>query len=484
MSTAATSLPLTRRLVTWYLAFGLAGLFLSLAITLSLIYQGRIADYVPLAAIIPLAVLGIGALVLTQLVRYHADIEEQLLLISSTPGTGRVPVQAISGTDPAVIGWNTLLDRLATQDSLAVLEQRLSGSLAGRRDHRPSIILQALSEGIALTETDGRILYANRALAVFAQSATSDELVGQNLLPLLKVQEAFNADDVLAALFSNNANQVFELRRTNEVRGGVLRITRHLTTDSESGAARVVWLIRDVTQQALVEEARSSFVSLATHELRTPLANIKAYAETLAIHEGIDIEQQKEFCNIINSEATRLSRFVDEMLNVSQIESGSMVFDRRDTDLERLLHDVIEHVRPQMAQKQITFETKLPPKFPSLKLDKDKFESALVNLLGNAAKYTPDNGTVRFEVQLRGQSIDFTVIDSGIGISPEEQGRVFEKFFRSGDSRVREIDGNGLGLTFTQEVIQSHGGQLTLESELNKGSTFTASLPIPETGAR
>jgi signal transduction histidine kinase len=228
-----------------------------------------------------------------------------------------------------------------------------------------------------------------------------------------------------------------------------------------------------------VDESRNSFVSLATHELRTPLANIKAYAETLAIHEGIDLEKQKEFCNIINAEATRLSRFVDEMLSISQIEAGSLVFEMRETDLERMLSEVVEHVRPQMEQKQITLEVKLPPKFPSLRLDKDKFQSALVNLLGNAAKYTPDGGKVRFEVQYRGQNIDFLVIDSGIGIAPEEQARVFEKFFRSNDTRVREIGGNGLGLTFTQEVVQSHGGQLSLESVLNQGSTFTVTLPLP-----
>ncbi len=484
MTTRTTRLSLTRRLVTSYLAFGLAGLFLSLVITIVLIDHARIADFVPLAALIPLSVLGVGAIVLNQSVRFHADIERQLLRVSSSPSNERVQFESLNGNEPAVAGWNALLERLATQDALSALEQRLSASLASRRDHRAATILQTLSDGIALTETGGRILFANRALAVLVRSESGDELTGKNLLPLLRVQEAHNADTVLSALFTNSTSAVFELRRTAEIRGGVLRIARHLTVDPETGEARVVWSIRDVTQQALVEESRNSFVSLATHELRTPLANIKAYAETLAIHDGIDVEKQKEFCNIINAEATRLARFVDEMLSVSQIESGSLVFEKRETDLERLLNDVVEHVRPQMDQQQITFEVKLPPKFPSLKLDKDKFESALINLLGNAAKYTPIGGTVRFEVQFHGQTIDFVVIDSGIGIAKEEQPRIFEKFYRSSDSRVRDIHGNGLGLTFTQAVVNSHGGQLMLESELNKGSTFTVTLPIPDAGDR
>ncbi|HET6424051.1 MAG TPA: ATP-binding protein [Planctomycetaceae bacterium] len=484
MTVRAMRLPLTRRLVTSYLAFGLAGLFLALAITVLLIFQERMADFAPLAAIIPLAVLGVGAIVLNQTVRFHADIERQLIQISSNPGDERIQFQSLNGNEPAIVGWNTLLERIATRDALSALEQRLSASLASRRDHRAATILQTLSDGVVLTETGGRILYANRALAVLLQCESADELLGKNLMPLLRVQEAHNAEAVLAALFSNSANAVFELRRTKESRDGVLRIARHLTVDRESNESRVVWSIRDITQQMLVDESRASFVSLATHELRTPLANIKAYAETLAIHDGIDVEKQKEFCNIINAEATRLSRFVDEMLSISQIESGSLVFEMRETDLERMLHDVVEHVRPQMDQKQITLEVKLPPKFPSLRLDKDKFEAALVNLLGNAAKYTPAAGKVRFEVQYRGQNVDFVVKDSGIGIAKEEQARVFDKFFRSGDERVREVDGNGLGLTFTQEVVHSHGGQLSLESELNQGSTFTVSLPLPSAGDR
>lgn len=162
MSVQSSSLPLTRRLVTWYLAFGLSGLFLCLVITMLLIYQERITDFVALAAIIPLAVLAVGAIVLTQAVRFHADIEQQLCRISSDPSGGRVQCETLSGSGPAVVGWNSLLERLATQESLSALEKRLSGSISIRRDHRPSVILQALAEGIALTEPDGRILYANR----------------------------------------------------------------------------------------------------------------------------------------------------------------------------------------------------------------------------------------------------------------------------------------------------------------------------------
>jgi PAS domain-containing protein len=247
MTARVSRLPLTRRLVGSYLAFGLAGLFLSLVITILLVHiqQDRIADYVPLAAAVPLAVLAVGAIVVNQTVRFHADIERQLVRVSTNPGKEHVQFESLNGNEPAIVGWNTLLERIATQDALSALEQRLSASLASRRDHRATTILQTLSDGIALTETGGRILYANRALAVLLRTDSAEELTGKNLMPLLHVQEAHNADAVLAALFSNSSSSVFELRRTAKIQDGILRIARHLTVDAESGEPRVVWSIRD-----------------------------------------------------------------------------------------------------------------------------------------------------------------------------------------------------------------------------------------------
>ena len=223
---------------------------------------------------------------------------------------------------------------------------------------------------------------------------------------------------------------------------------------------------------------RNDFVLTVTHELRTPLSNIKAYAETLAVHEDIDVEQQRKFYNTIIAEVTRLSRFVDELLNVSQMEAGAMSLVQHETDLERLLADVIEHVQPNMKEKRISFEALIPAKLPKLHVDKDKIIASLVNLLGNAAKYTSDEGRVQLHVDVGKNQIQFHVEDSGIGIAEDELPKVFEKFFRSADERVRENPGSGLGLAFTHEVARLHGGTVMVHSELNKGSKFTMTLPI------
>ena len=131
-----------------------------------------------------------------------------------------------------------------------------------------------------------------------------------------------------------------------------------------------------------------------------------------------------------------------------------------------------------MTSKKIRFDTKLPPKFPKINVDKDKFEAALVNLLGNAAKYTAEEGTVSLIVDHKPSHISFCVKDTGIGISEQDLPRIFEKFFRSNDDRVNDIPGNGLGLAFTHEVVRQHGGKLSVESTLNEGSAFTIQLAL------
>jgi two-component system phosphate regulon sensor histidine kinase PhoR len=239
-----------------------------------------------------------------------------------------------------------------------------------------------------------------------------------------------------------------------------------------------VWSVRDVTQQRLADRMRDEFLDCATHELRTPLANIKAYAETLALNEMMDVEQQKEFCNTINSEATRLARLIDDLLDLSSMEVGSLSIKRQNVEVDRLLHEVVDKVRPLMEQKHITFETALPAKLPELRLDKDKIATTLVNLLGNAAKYTPDGGRVALKVKTADGLLQIDVEDTGVGIAAEELPRVFEKFFRSADPRVQQESGTGLGLPLAREVVRLHGGDVTGSSRLNQGSTFTVTLPL------
>ncbi|MCA9261797.1 MAG: hypothetical protein KDA61_21415, partial [Planctomycetales bacterium] len=186
----------------------------------------------------------------------------------------------------------------------------------------------------------------------------------------------------------------------------------------------------------------------------------------------------KEFCNIINGEVTRLARFVDDLLSISSMEVGTLTADLRPVDLERLFEEATAKVRPVMQRKDIAFSVNLPPKLPAAQIDKDKMAAVLVNLLGNAAKYTPENGRVELHASCEDNVLRIAVKDSGPGIAPEELPLVFDKFFRSADPRVQAEVGTGLGLSLAREVVRMHNGDIFAESEVGVGSTFTVTLPL------
>jgi len=186
---------------------------------------------------------------------------------------------------------------------------------------------------------------------------------------------------------------------------------------------------------------------------------------------------------VIQSESLRLSQLVDDLLDISRMQAGAMALDCRETDLGRLVEEISQKVEGEMQDKNLEYRIELPPKYPKLSLDKGKLTAALVNMLGNAAKYTPDGGRVTFRVDVNSKQVEFAVTDSGIGISEEDLPRVFERFYRCNDDRVREITGSGLGLALTQEVARLHGGDISVESKLNEGSTFRIKIPLDSTAA-
>jgi two-component system phosphate regulon sensor histidine kinase PhoR len=469
---------LLRRLVDQHLVVGLGCVFLCIAFSLSMTWHGIFTDHVAVAVLGPLLLLLIGGFFLRRSVTVHTDIEEQLKTLAAPEAAAEAILRPIYDPDPAAAGWNSLVEQIQDRRVLSGLEERLNHAIGKADQGELSLVLAALTDGVAVSNSEGEMTLANGALASLLGAASPDDLLGVNIVDCLANELAPAAQPFRELLLGHAGPGQWETRTGTGQETGVYRIQRRPLDDAGS----TLWLVRDITQQKLAEEARDEFLVTATHELRTPLANLKAYAETLAVYEGIDVEQQKTFCNIINSEATRLARFVDDLLDVSQMEAGAVRLARHEVDLARLLEETIAHVRPQADQKQLNFETRLPPKLPHVIADKDKLSAALVNLLGNGIKYTPEGGSVFFRVEADDKQVHFHVEDTGIGISAEDLPNMFRKFYRSADARVQAETGSGLGLAFTYEVARLHGGGLTVESTLNRGSHFTLTLPIAREG--
>jgi signal transduction histidine kinase len=196
--------------------------------------------------------------------------------------------------------------------------------------------------------------------------------------------------------------------------------------------------------------------------------------------EITDIATQKDFYNIINTETDRLSRLIKDLLNLSQIEMGKLSLNLSRVKSDWLFEDSIESVAGAARKKNITILKKLPDYFPTLMGDKELLKGAIINILGNAIKYTPENGQVEFELSEDDTMAIFDISDTGYGISQEDLSRIFDKFYRSGNPKIASQQGTGLGLSITYQIISLHGGEIGVESNIDKGTHFTVKIPKKE----
>jgi len=378
---------------------------------------------------------------------------------------------------PIGLAWNTL-----------VRKREIAGEAGLGEAHVGSIVssgavtaeaLDAMPHAVCMLDSAGRVVVTNKATKTFVK-ATDAELVGAELGPMLDESAAEAIDDVLQGRIRRR-NAVEIVRSDQASREEVLRLT--VTPIRGSGGIAAVVAIEDITRQRLAERSRHEFLAQATHELRTPLTNIRLYVDEAIEGGDANPSARSEALNVIASESLRLERIVGELLNISELEAGARVVEVGDMRMDQIFEDLRSDYEASAQSNGIELIFELPPKIPVLRGDRDKVMSALQNLMGNALKYTSEGGSVTVHVDDDPLELKIAVNDTGIGIAPDEQARVFEKFFRSGDERVSDIEGTGLGLAFAKQVAQMHGGDLCLDSELNRGSTFTLRLPKPKLAA-
>jgi two-component system phosphate regulon sensor histidine kinase PhoR len=244
----------------------------------------------------------------------------------------------------------------------------------------------------------------------------------------------------------------------------------------------VVAVLHDVTREKAVSEMKNDFVSSVSHELRTPLASIKAYVELLIDGEADDEKTKREFYEVIQNEANRLGRLIDNILSISGIESGLVKVNRLPQSLTVIAKDAIEVIAPQAAGKRIEIVERLAPVMYQTSADRDMLYQAVLNLLSNAVKYTPAGGRVTVEttVDESRKTVMCRVFDTGVGIPAKDLPFVFDKFYRV-EANKSMAKGTGLGLSLVKHIVETvHRGRVTLESEVGKGSSFGFELELCE----
>ena len=270
----------------------------------------------------------------------------------------------------------------------------------------------------------------------------------------------------------NQAERQFRLRRNIYVLSVLVVITAILLGG--------VLAIRSTGKELRLAKLKSEFVATVSHEFRTPLMSIRYLADLLQRGRVKDENKKQQYYESITHESERLSRLIENILDFSKIEAGMKEYEFAETDLVEMCSDVASRFQEQVAPLEFTVESDISQELPQISADKEALSRAIVNLLDNAVKYSGNSRTIKFQAGADKKNVFLKVEDQGIGIKTEDQDRVFEKFFRSGEIQDSSIKGSGIGLTIVSHIAKAHGGEVMLESEMGEGTVITIQLPIED----
>tara|TARA_B100002052_G_scaffold289564_1_gene307149 strand:- start:15 stop:1478 length:1464 start_codon:yes stop_codon:yes gene_type:complete len=342
---------------------------------------------------------------------------------------------------------------------------------------RAESVLGVMREAVIVTNAFDEILYANWA----AGQLLGFDIESSLRQPLKAVVKDATLNQLVTEMreSAGNPRQVDHVIENGDEPVSCVAMLSTLQ-DATAEISSVVTVLHDMTREREVAQLKSEFVSKASHELRTPLSSVQAYVEMLVDGEAEDEASRQEFYGIIQAETERLSRLVDNMLNISRIEAGIVRVERDSVDFETLIDRALQTLEPQARDKHITIHRELAPVDLHALGDADMLYQVVVNLVSNAIKYTPEGGrvTITADSDHLERCVHVSVSDTGLGVPPSDVERVFEKFYRV-ENYKRVAKGTGLGLNLCRQIIETlHGGQIGLESRLGLGSRFWFTVPM------
>jgi two-component system phosphate regulon sensor histidine kinase PhoR len=351
-------------------------------------------------------------------------------------------------------------------------EARLTSNMAQMQRDRSDLaaLFEHMADGVLVLDARDRVELANPAAGRLLRRPG---LQGRPLASAIRDPDMLEV--IRAARDGGPVRHPVELRTPNGLRSWVQVVATLLPID-----ARILVLLQDVTELRHAETVRRDFVANVSHELKTPVASLKALVETLEAGALHDPECGPDFLRRMHVEVDGLAQLVAELLELAKIEAGRLELDLRLCRLDQLICDAGERIRPYAAR--VGLEVAQPQIEPDLYVEADarQISQVLSNLLSNALKFTPPGGTIRLGARRDGPSVEVWVSDTGVGIADHELIRVFERFYKSDPSRTGT--GTGLGLAICKHVIQAHGGSIAAESDgLGRGATFRFTLPAAPT---
>jgi len=335
---------------------------------------------------------------------------------------------------------------------------------------RLEAVLSSMIEGVLAVESNGQIMLANGA-ACRMLSFQREKIVGRMLTEVVRIPELSNAIEKSQRERTYSKTEFKTLGDSSRT----LKARVSMLTDEDK--PRVAVVLHDVTELRQLETMRQDFVANVSHELKTPLASIKAYAETLRMGAIKDENRNVQFLEQIEFQADTLNQQIQDLLQLARVESGEKTFSIRDIDVNLICESLHRQFLDAALGRHLELHLLMAQPKAIARCDEEAIETVVKNLVVNAIHYTPEGGRVSIQTSIDGDWIVISVIDSGIGIAPEQQNRVFERFYRVDRARSRDMGGTGLGLAIVKHLTQAFGGSVMLESQLGKGSKFHVRLP-------
>lgn len=389
-----------------------------------------------------------------------------------------VPVNTKDEVGALAKAFNDMATEL--RESYAHLEENVQE--LGAEKELLSITLDGMTEGLIAVDADKRIILFNTV----AENLSGWEFKEVEAEPLDKVFQIIHEqtgkpvesviDKALQSGKIEHGSQYDTLVSRDNSQHPVF-ISAAPVLKSEDAVIRAVIVFRDASRERELGRMKTDFTSSVSHELRTPLTSIKAYTATILRDPNMPEDTKRQFLAIIDEESNRLTTLVEDLLEVSRIDSGKAKFERAPMDVAAVIEKVLVALQPLADKKSIRLETDVGDGLPELQADKSRIESLITNLVNNAIKFTPEQGKVFICAEAAGNEMVMRVSDTGMGIPEEALSKIFDRFYRV-HRPGKQIQGTGLGLGIVKETVEMHGGRIEVESKVDQGTTFTVFLPL------
>jgi PAS domain S-box-containing protein len=365
--------------------------------------------------------------------------------------------------------------------------ERMGGMLRAQREEasKSRAILEGIADGAMVADARGNVILLNAA-AEEILGMSREEIAGR---PIHELSGLYGTEgDTWLALIKEWAQALpaegeptsFESQFKTEEKVVSVHMAPVLMGDEFLGTVSV---FRDITREVAVDRMKSDLISTVSHQLRTPMTSIKGYADLLYLETVGEInEAQRRFLSIIKSNADRLALLANDLLDISRIETGRIRLNVEFIHVSAIIHEIAASLRGEIEEKGLSLKLDIPESLLPIYGDRDRVTQILTNLVDNARHYTPAGGQITVSAQVRGNFLQVSVADTGIGIAPEDQEKIFDRFYRADSPLVQEVAGTGLGLSIAKSFVAMHGGEIWVESEPGHGSTFSFTLPLAERG--